>query len=79
MDMQKRLEELTQQQAVLIQQYQEAGTNIQRLAGAIAFAREMLDLGAEDKPAAEAIDTAAVEVSPNGAVADEEVAKAWQA
>ena len=56
MDIGARIEELTQQQAALMQRHQEDAMNIQRLAGAIAFAREQL---AEEQK------------SPNGTVADE--------
>jgi len=56
MDIAARIEELTQQQAALMQRHQEDAMNIQRLAGAIAFAREQL---AEEQK------------SPNGTVADE--------
>ena len=56
MDIAARIEELTQQQQALLQRHQEDAMNIQRLAGAIAFAREQL---AEEQK------------SPNGTVADE--------
>tara|TARA_Y100000310_G_C20448152_1_gene699408 strand:+ start:162 stop:350 length:189 start_codon:yes stop_codon:yes gene_type:complete len=56
MDIEARIEELTQQQQALLQRHQEDAMNIQRLAGAIAFAREQL---AEEQK------------SPNGTVADE--------
>ena len=56
MDIKARIEELTKQQAALMQRHQEDAMNIQRVAGAIAFAREQL---AEEQK------------SPNGTVADE--------
>ena len=56
MDIAARIEELTAQQQALLQRHQEDAMNIQRLAGAIAFAREQL---AEEQK------------SPNGTVADE--------
>ena len=72
MDIAARIDELTKQQAALMQRHQEDAMNIQRLAGAIAILTEQL---AEDEPAAEAIDTAAVEVSPNGTAPVEERAQ----
>ena len=64
MDISARIEELTQQQAALVQRHQEDGTNIQRLAGAIAILTEQL---AEDTPD---------EVSPNGVAAEPETVEA---
>ena len=60
MDISARIDELTKQQAALMQRHQEDAMNIQRLAGAIAILTEQL---AEDKPD---------EVSPNGVVAEPE-------
>ena len=54
MDIQARINELTQQQQVLIQRQQEDSVNVQRLAGAIAILNEQL---AEETPE---------EASPNG-------------
>ena len=48
MDIKARVEELTQQQAALMQQQQEGAVNIQRLAGAIAILNEQI---AEDDAA----------------------------
>ena len=48
MDIKARVDELTQQQAALMQQQQEGAVNIQRLAGAIAILNEQL---AEDDAA----------------------------
>jgi hypothetical protein len=59
MDIPARIEELTQQQAALMQRHQEDAMNIQRLAGAIAILREQLAEGEPD------------EVSPNGVAAAE--------
>ena len=56
MDISARIDERPQQQQALLQRHQEDAMNIQRLAGAIAFAREQL---AEEQK------------SPNGTVADE--------
>ena len=56
MDIAARIEELTQQQAALMQRHQEDAMNIQRLAGALAILNEQL---AEEQK------------SPNGTVADE--------
>mgnify|MGYP003654012305 CR=1 FL=1 len=56
MDIQARIEELTQQQAALMQQQQEGAVNIQRLAGAIAILNEQI----ADEPEAEK--------APNGKV-----------
>ena len=42
MDIQARINELTQQQQALLQRTQEDGVNIQRLAGAIAILTEQL-------------------------------------
>jgi hypothetical protein len=58
MNIQARIEELTKQQQALLQRQQEDATNIQRLAGAIAFAHEQL---AEEKQETE---------SPNGHIAE---------
>ena len=59
MDIQVRIDELTQQQAALMQRQQEDTVNIQRLAGAIAILTEQLN---EETPA---------EASPNGKVKEE--------
>lgn len=59
MDIQARIEELTQQQQTLIQQQQETGINIQRLAGAIAILNEQLTEETPEK------------VAPNGKVKEE--------
>ena len=59
MDIQARIDELTQQQAALIQRQQEDAVNIHRLAGAIAILNEQLT---EETPA---------EASPNGKVKEE--------
>ena len=64
MDIGARIEELTQQQAALMQRHQEDAMNIQRLAGAIAILTEQL---AEETPD---------EVSPNGVVAEPETVEA---
>ena len=64
MDIKARLDELTKQQAALMQRHQEDAMNIQRVAGAIAILREQL---AEDTPD---------EVSPNGVVAEPETVEA---
>jgi len=64
MDISARIDELTKQQAALMQRHQEDAMNIQRLAGAIAILTEQL---AEDKPD---------EVSPNGVVAEPETVQA---
>ena len=64
MDISARIDELTQQQAALMQRHQEDAMNIQRLAGAIAILTEQL---AEDSPD---------EVSPNGVVAEPETVEA---
>ena len=60
MDISARIDELTKQQAALVQRHQEDGTNIQRLAGAIAILTEQL---AEDEAAI---------ASPNGVVEEPE-------
>ena len=54
MDIQARIDELTQQQQALIQRTQEDTVNVQRIAGAIAILNEQLN---EETPA---------EASPNG-------------
>jgi len=64
MDIAARIDELTKQQAALMQRHQEDAMNIQRLAGAIAILTEQL---AEDTPD---------EVSPNGIVAEPETVEA---
>ena len=64
MNIKARIDELTKQQAALMQRHQEDAMNIQRLAGAIAILTEQL---AEDKPD---------EVSPNGVVAEPETVQA---
>jgi len=64
MNISARIDELTKQQAALMQRHQEDAMNIQRLAGAIAILTEQL---AEDKPD---------EVSPNGVVAEPETVQA---
>ena len=61
MDIQARIDELTQQQQALLQRTQEDGVNIQRLAGAIAILNEQL---AEEVPEP---------ASPNGKVVEEKV------
>ena len=64
MDIAARIDELTTQQAALMQRHQEDAMNIQRLAGAIAILTEQL---AEETPD---------EVSPNGVVAEPETVEA---
>jgi len=64
MDISARIDELTKQQAALMQRHQEDAMNIQRLAGAIAILTEQL---AEETPD---------EVSPNGVVAEPETVEA---
>ena len=64
MDIPARIDELTKQQAALMQRHQEDAMNIQRRAGAIAILTEQL---AEDSPD---------EVSPNGVVAEPETVEA---
>jgi len=59
MDIQARIDELTQQQQALLQRTQEDTVNVQRLAGAIAILTEQLN---EETPA---------EASPNGKVKEE--------
>ena len=61
MDIQARINELTQQQQALLQRTQEDGVNVQRLAGAIAILNEQLT---EEVPEP---------ASPNGTVVEEEV------
>ena len=56
MDIQARIDELTQQQQALVQRTQEDAINIQRVAGAIAILTEQLN---EDVPE---------EKAPNGKV-----------
>ena len=63
MDIQARINELTQQQQIFIQRQQEDSVNIQRLAGAIAILTEQLT---EETPA-----EASEKVSPNGKVKEE--------
>lgn len=54
MDIQARKDELEAQQQALIQQQQETGINIQRLAGAIAILGEQLEAEADaEEPVAE--------------------------
>ena len=64
MNISARIDELTKQQAALMQRHQEDAMNIQRLAGAIAILTEQL---AEETPD---------EVSPNGVVAEPETVEA---
>ena len=59
MDIQARINELTQQQQALMQRHREDEVNIQRVAGAIAILTEQLN---EETPA---------EASPNGKVKEE--------
>ena len=61
MDIQARINELTQQQQALLQRTQEDSVNIQRIAGAIAILTEQL---AEEVPEP---------ASPNGKVVEEKV------
>ena len=61
MDIQARIDDLTKQQAALMQRQQEDAVNVQRLAGAIAILNEQL---AEEVPEP---------ASPNGTVVEEEV------
>ena len=61
MDISARIDELTKQQAALMQRHQEDAMNIQRLAGAIAILNEQL----AEEPAEQA--------SPNGKVVEEKV------
>ena len=59
MDIKARLDELTKQQAALMQRHQEDAMNIQRVAGAIAILTEQL---AEETPE---------KAAPNGKVKEE--------
>ena len=59
MDIQARIDELTQQQQALVQRQQEDAVNIHRLAGAIAILNEQLT---EETPE---------QASPNGKVKEE--------
>jgi hypothetical protein len=59
MDIQARIEELTQQQQTIMQRQQEDGVNVQRLAGAIAILNEQLTEEVPEK------------ASPNGKVKEE--------
>ena len=59
MDIQARINELTQQQQALMQRQQEDSVNVQRLAGAIAILNEQLTEEVPEK------------ASPNGKVKEE--------
>ena len=59
MDIQARIDELTQQQQALIQRTQEDTVNVQRIAGAIAILNEQLNEVTPEK------------ASPNGKVKEE--------
>ena len=48
MDIQIRIDELTQQQQALMQRQQEDSVNVQRLAGAIAILNEQLSTDADE-------------------------------
>ena len=61
MDIQARIDELTQQQQALMQRQQEDSVNVQRLAGAIAILTEQLN---EQTPE---------QAPPNGKVVKEKV------
>jgi hypothetical protein len=76
MDIQARINELTQQQQALLQRTQEDGVNIQRLAGAIAILNEQLNEEVNIPFDDGLIDTSNPEpnpkqASPNGKVKEE--------
>ena len=66
MDIQARIDELTQQQQGLLQRTQEDGVNIQRLAGAIAILTEQLAEETPDLPASNGLHPEPETVAPTG-------------